>query len=581
MRYSVSSAKFALIVLVIGVVVAISVTIVARFQPAQLPSSNEQARHDWPKPEQPIVAAHYFGRHWATNFLAAFRRSDVPLDLRRIKYDGFNTVIFVVSWGDFQPGILPCCEYDERAFERLHYLLGAAADAGLQVVLRLGYTWTYRPEIADVGKRTQMLMNSESVRKAFLAYIERLARELKSYPHVKMSFLTWEDQLFYAVGSDGEKVLRRWHNDLGIAVDADASILPFRHDFPDPERFHAFWDWLAINEIYRPSKSHIPNLSYEVRVDKEPVYATNGAGHETVSRWISHDGMYDLPDDVPVTIYFAPFWGAENIGESITADTASDRLRLLLEETRDKSRGNQIFIDQFNFIDNTPGYEHNARIDHGQVAAFLEKSLCVMKNAGVMGYGIWTFKDYRESRLYNPAFGYGLDGWSVMLGDSAARGDVLVTLPGGDHALELVQGDSLSQTLTRARGRLPFRDARRDEVCIRGVALGSDAQVTASASQKSAGSVLVIPAGDISEVCGDLVAEPEDDRITFSLSVDNGAVMIYDLWFHDHVQVGGIYDEYGTPGPYHAAMTRLNRDFIQHSLPDYCPTGGAGELGSE
>ena len=67
------------------------------------------------------VAAHWFGRQWPMNFLAGFRREQVAADFRQLVDDGFDTVVLLVAWGDFQPVYAPCCTYDERAFERLDF----------------------------------------------------------------------------------------------------------------------------------------------------------------------------------------------------------------------------------------------------------------------------------------------------------------------------------------------------------------------------------------------------------------------------------------------------------------------------
>src|SRR6478736_8102747 len=93
----------------------------------------------------PLVGVHYFGTAWPMNFIGGFRRASVPGDFRRIAGDGFNSVVLLVSWGDFQPVTSPCCQYDERAWERLHFLLEQARLAKLQVVLRVGCACTFHP----------------------------------------------------------------------------------------------------------------------------------------------------------------------------------------------------------------------------------------------------------------------------------------------------------------------------------------------------------------------------------------------------------------------------------------------------
>lgn len=140
-----------------------------------------------------ISATHYFGRHWPKNFINAFRRSDVPADFQRIRDDGFNAVILLVSWGDFQSVFEPCCQYDERAFERLRFLLNEAKSAQLKVVLRVGFAWSFHPQAGDSHHRQHLLMNDPAVRQAYFAYIKRIAAELDGLEHVVLTFSTWED----------------------------------------------------------------------------------------------------------------------------------------------------------------------------------------------------------------------------------------------------------------------------------------------------------------------------------------------------------------------------------------------------
>ena len=91
------------------------------------------------------------GDNWPKNFINVFRREDVASDYAKLRADGFNAVVRLVSWGDFQPVFDRCCRYDERAFERLGFLIDQARAAGLDVVLRIGYGWTFQPD-AGVGR---------------------------------------------------------------------------------------------------------------------------------------------------------------------------------------------------------------------------------------------------------------------------------------------------------------------------------------------------------------------------------------------------------------------------------------------
>ena len=59
-----------------------------------------------------------------------------------IARDGFNNIILVVPWREFQPGMSPCT-YNQYAWDKLDRVMDAAAARGLSVMLRVGYTWDY------------------------------------------------------------------------------------------------------------------------------------------------------------------------------------------------------------------------------------------------------------------------------------------------------------------------------------------------------------------------------------------------------------------------------------------------------
>lgn len=66
------------------------------------------------------------------------------------------------------------------------------------------------------------------------------------------------------------------------------------------------------------------------------------------------------------------------------------------------------------------GYEHNAQLMDDQKALFLEKAAPVLKSM-TMGYGIWTYRDYGDNKLYNAQFGLGQEGWRFSGGSSVVR----------------------------------------------------------------------------------------------------------------------------------------------------------------
>jgi len=513
---------------------------------------------------QPLVAAHYFGRQWPKNFIAGFRRGDVREDFSRMSGDGFNAVVLLVSWGDFQPVFAPCCRYDERAFERLHFLLDEAARAKLKVVLRVGYGWSFEPEAGDVGDRSDRLLNDPATRAAYQQFVARLGREIADRPGVALTFMSWEDQWLRRIDDRARGDYQEFRA-ARPKVAAPPDVLPTPQD-EHAEAFNAYWDWLVVEKLFRPALSALPNLSYEARVDKDPHFIEKN-GHTEVDRWISHAGMEVLPPGRPLSIYWAPFWGANNAGEQLSAEEGLRLFTALLKETADSSGGRNLFIDQFNVVDNTPGYERNAVLRPEEIPAFLSRAVCVMKANHVQGYGFWTAQDYRESPIYNPTFGYGLDGWSLQPAKGAARA-ALEALPDGDFQLRMIGGDELAQVIPAKRGRLPKDDAMPDQVCIE-----ADVRQSARLSVKAgngAAVTLEFPASGRHQVCAVIGPRPAADHLDLQVVAEHGDLALRSLQLFDHVQYGGLYDADGRPGPLLDVVRRMNRDFLAQPAPARC-----------
>jgi hypothetical protein len=519
----------------------------------------------WPQATPPIRATHYFGAHWAKNFINAFRREDVSRDFAQLRADGFDTVILVVSWGDFQPVSTPCCRYDERAFQRLGFLINEAETAGLRVMLRIGFAWSFHPQSKPTLERVHGLMNDASERASFLKLVERIAQSIHGRDHVVMSFMSWEDQWLRTIEPSAAQDYARFVAQTPAeARPQDPLRLP-RADDDTAIWFHRYWDWLVMDELYRPAQQHIGNMSYEVRSDKEPQWTVGADGQRTVAAWLDHRGMYRQSGTAPLTLYWAPFWGARNQGEQLSAPESLGLLAGMLQEAREWSSQKPSFIGQFNFIDNTPGHENNAVLAPDQIEPFLRGAVCVLKNYGVLGVGLWTGQDYAESPLYNPSFAFGLEGWTL---EGAQAASALSEAAERDPILRLSAGQTLSQSFGVERGRLPGPDTRPDQVCV-------DAQSQHGATlhaQVGLGmpSTLRLAAGYDGRACADIDSRPDGERLRFSLRLSDGAANLKSVWLFDHIQAGGVRDIDGQPGPYLDAIRALNQRMMQSELPTDC-----------
>ena len=72
--------------------------------------------------------------------------------------------------------------------------------------------------------------------------------------------------------------------------------------------------------------------------------------------------------------------------------------------------GKPLYIDQFLFTDNTPGFEENPKLDEAEMPVYLTQCASVLKEK-TMGYGIWTYRDYGNNMIYNSQFALGKEGW--------------------------------------------------------------------------------------------------------------------------------------------------------------------------
>ncbi len=514
------------------------------------------------------VAAHWFGRQWPMNFLAGFRREHVAADFRQLVDDGFDTVVLLVAWGDFQPVYAPCCTYDERAFERLRFLLDRADEAGLKVMLRLGYSWSFHPQAGSGFERQQRLLNDGQAREAFFGFLGRVSKEIEGREGVVMAFMSWEDLWLRRVD---ETAAGTWSEYLATLPPDPAHPSALPDAARDPRLFNGYWYWLVIEKLLEPAMPLFPVLSFEARVDAEPLVEPGPDGQPVVAGWIGHDGMMQMPPGHPLTIYWAPFWGALNQGEQLPAARSLALLDALLAQAHHKS-GRPLFIDQFNFVDNTVGHGHHAVIRPEETAAFLHAAVCILKRRDVLGYGVWTARDYAESPLYNPTFGYGLEGWRLETGSGAPQ-QALEGLASGDFQLRLVAGDRLAQHMApNRRGRLPRAgDTLPDRVC-------AEAEVRAPgvlvARAGGAPALLSFDGFGLQRRCADIVAQPDDAGLAFSLELRDGELALREAMLFDHVQYGGIYDLEGGPGPLLEPVRRMNRDFRAGATR--CDRPGAG-----
>lgn len=95
-------------------------------------------------------------------------------ELAQIAEDGFNSIILVIPWREFQPGTNPIA-YNTYPWDKLDRVMEVAAAQNLSVMLRVGYTWDYYGR-DNVLNRFQALLYDEDMRLAWLELCEAPVR---------------------------------------------------------------------------------------------------------------------------------------------------------------------------------------------------------------------------------------------------------------------------------------------------------------------------------------------------------------------------------------------------------------------
>lgn len=407
-----------------------------------------------------IKAAHYFGDEWPINFWSS-ELNNIDKDFNKIKDDGFNSIVLVIPWGEFQPKITPI-EYNDEVFNRLKNIIEKADRQKLNVILRIGYAWDFDPEVQLPNvERLRALYTDEQVYKAWLAYIEKIREVTLGYENVNFAFLTWED--FWGIVEEAshlktlnqrtklseeikfpaylkkEYTLKQLSEIYGYEISSWETI-------PIPEKeteafklFYQYIDELLIEKFFNPAKERFPNLSMEVRVDSDPIILKNKQ-----IEWYSHKETFTLPNSEYTTTYYSPAMGAMNNNNEESASKSLKRQELLFKDVKTSSGGNKVFVDQFLYYDNTPNFISNTKIKSNELNDFIIRSADNLKKH-TNGYGVWTYKDYAANTVYNPQFEFGMKGWEVKGADAEIVNNK------DDNAVLLKTGGIVTQSIVKDR----------------------------------------------------------------------------------------------------------------------------------
>lgn len=373
-----------------------------------------------------IVAAHYFANEWPVNFWNS-DWSTLQEDFIQIKGDGFQTVIIVVPWREFQPELSPIA-YNESALERMKYFFQEAEKYSLQVQIRLGYLNDYYGN-ENPAQRFYDIVGNQQVRAAWYDYAQTIYELCSEFSNFAGGFITWEDfwhnyalsdyvggqqnaQLFSVSAGFPDYIekkysLEKFNQEYSCQYAAYSEIgVPSRKDLYAQEWF-CFIDEFMI-KLLSETKKYFPDLTMEVRTDSDELMLTDAK----TGRY-SHEITYKCGDSSYTAIMYKPTQGVGIPKDKISGKRALTELKKWLKSIRRKNGNKPVYIDQFLFVDNTPGFLEEEIIEECELDWYLINCSTILKQY-TAGYGVWAYRDYGNNLLYNPQFAMEFQGWDTV-----------------------------------------------------------------------------------------------------------------------------------------------------------------------
>lgn len=521
----------------------------AEGQPVFSALEGQPALEEQPAPY--LKSATYYGDDWMINF---WNLEDTYLeeDMQRIAADGFNSIILAVPWREFQIDMEER-RYNQYAIDKLHRVMDAADRAGLSVLLRVGYTWDHAGN-DNVLERYQKLIYEEEVQDAWMDYVKQIYEEASRHPNFYGGFLTWEDfwNFTHVAGDLGDTRKGRelakqtgYLDYLKETITLEEAERQYGDDFSDwaqvylPEReeeayglFLTFYNnWL--NQLLSESQEVFPNLSMEVRTDVDPI--TMADGQKT---GFSHAATFSCQNSSFTSLMYSVSMGMQAGNDHMSAAQVLPQTAATLDWVTQYNGGKPLYIDQFLFTDNTPGFEENPKLDEAQMPIYLTQCAPILKEK-TMGYGIWTYRDYGNNMIYNSQFALEKTGWT-------SSGRTQPVSRDGSNQMEIESYGRIAQMVDPAGS-----STENETVKVRFLADSpSGASVTVRLGEKSQ-TVAVNGKQQI------FLEFPADCLGEFSISSDR-TVYVDNIQVYTHVTEGKLYNMDGSPDSCLEAVRTLN-----------------------
>lgn len=387
------------------------------------------------KPPAYLKSVTYVSDAWVINFWNT-ESDHMDEELAQIAADGFNSIILVIPWREFQPGTDPV-SYNPYAFDKLDRVMRAAEDHGLWVELRVSYTWDYYGE-EESRLRFREMLGDEKLERAWLDYVEKLYVTASSYPNFHGGFITWEDFWNYMEDSthfgtgqesrdEADRIgftdyLERYYT-LEEVMEYYQTVKPFTsyQDVHMPQKaspaykllFEFYDDYLI--RLLHDAQQVFPNLSMEVRLDVDPVSGKDGG-----MVGAHHFRTFPCGNSPHTSLMYSVAMGQENRGEEISAATALAAMDSQLNVVKMYNGGKPIYIEQLLYTDSTEAFSHNARLAEPEVNLFIT-SLPDILQKYTNGYGVWSYWNYTNNPVYNSQFALDGRGWDTSRAKAVER----------------------------------------------------------------------------------------------------------------------------------------------------------------
>lgn len=377
----------------------------------------------------------YFGDEWPINYWGS-EDKDMAANFEKIREDGFNSIILVVPWREFQPAE-GMEEFNETAFQRLDEVMQCAENHGLWVVLRIGYSWDYYGAAELPSRFAGITRKTGTERSMWIRYCQKVYETASAHSNFHGGFITWEDFWDYVHNMGREytkKTTIRMARECGyqdyLAAHytlAEVSELygeefgsfqeiyiPYRKQ-ASAALFFEYHDQM-LNELLAQSQTVFPGLSMEVRADSDPVYTSDNSYY-----YYSHKATFPCDGADYTALMYSVSMGQRNEYDRISAQAALAGTERTLGSLYERS-GKKLYAEQLLYMDTTAEFSYNTQIVEDETDDYV-RSLAPVLQQNTMGYGLWVYRNYVNNCVYNGQFGLDKTGWKFQGGSSVETVD--------------------------------------------------------------------------------------------------------------------------------------------------------------